>query len=316
MKFLCKILVVLLLVSYAFPLVSSMAVDYNSKGNEDQMKNVDESTDMVKELQEDKCYDLPHRDVFINTISYADDAELSCGQRSVEVWGNGFSYEDGYSVYTRGQVRVEAARAVTDYDDFEGRMEQELAFMRRDYPNALILANPTSKYNCHSYAWCETEEMSVRWVPSAELFLRDVHTIKPIAEEEAQVGDIVLYNDDDGVIAHSAIIVQVNGSTIRCVSKWGASVLCEHELEYVPDTYKNNGECDILIVRRNEHTGTIQPSGAGQHTVSCTICNHDIATDCDYSYSYLGLDTHSGRCLDCNSTVPNDTSPYGMRFEL
>lgn len=90
MKFLCKILVMLLLLSYACPFVSSMAIDCASNENEALVKNVDESTEMVKELQEDKCYDLPHRDVFINTITSYDSAELSRGQRTIEVWDNGF----------------------------------------------------------------------------------------------------------------------------------------------------------------------------------------------------------------------------------
>ena len=313
MKYLRKIVIAVLLLSYALPLSTSLAADYYSTNNEDELDIIAEYYAMATVSEADDCYSLPHRDIFINSFPLLENTALSGVQREIEVWDNGFSYEDGYSVQTRGQVNVPAAKAVTDYDDFEGRMEQELAIMEQYYPEATILLNPTSKYNCHSYAWCETAEMSERWIPEAELFLRDVHTFKPVAETDAQEGDIVLYFDVYGKIAHSAVISQVRGSVIRCISKWGASALCEHELTYVPDTYKSNGICDTLVVRRTPHTGSIQPSGSGQHTLSCTICGHAFTTDCDYTYSYLGNDTHSGHCLECNSTA-NDACSITVTY--
>lgn len=299
MKSLRKTILLLLLFSYILPWNMSLAAEENVANDRVDQSVVSEFYTMATIREGSNTYDLPHRDIFINTVNPTDNVTMLSSQGTRELFGNGFWYESGYSVKTRGQIDVSAYASITDFS--ETAREEELETMQRVYPGAYILDVPTSAYNCHSFAWCEEPEWNMRWIGEVDLFVSDVHTFKPVDEAEAQAGDVVLYFDVYGEIAHSAVITQISDSGIICKSKWGASVLCEHALEYVPSTYKKNGECVCLIVRKTEHTGTCVASGVNRHTRTCTICSYEETLSCEYEYTYFYDDMHNASCKYCSN---------------
>jgi len=114
--------------------------------------------------------------------------------------------------------------------------------MASSYPNAVIIDNPTTTYNCHAYAW----HMSEGGTPPVWMGL----TINPTPIywndgsyfETTERGnglkvsyDNYPYNGGD-MDNHSAITTTEEGVFI---SKWGAYPLVKHAKDYTPYTYSS-----------------------------------------------------------------------------
>ena len=98
------------------------------------------------------------------------------------------------------------------------------------YPNAEILANASSTYNCHSYAWNMTEGGTVCWLnqsPDLHLYWDDGSYE---VTTEANAEKIFYYNDD-----HSAVKSTTYAGKYE--SKWGSYPLVRHSPEYGPSIY-------------------------------------------------------------------------------
>ncbi|MCL1937728.1 MAG: hypothetical protein FWF52_04950, partial [Candidatus Azobacteroides sp.] len=117
-----------------------------------------------------------------------------------------------------------------------------MQYMATSYPNAVIIGNPTTTYNCHAYAWY----MSEGGVPSVWMGLTTNPT--PIYwndgsyVETTEKGnglkvsyDNPPYNGND-MDNHSAITTAENGVFI---SKWGSYPLVRHAKDYTPYTYSS-----------------------------------------------------------------------------
>lgn len=302
MKCLRKMILLLLLLSYVLPWNVSFAAEKHAANDEANLDAISQYYAMATVSEAENTYNLPHRDIFINSLVIEEDIALLNAQTDRFLATNGFYYLNGNPCKTRGQIDVPTYTADTDFTD--SQKAQEISTMQDTYPEIVIMGDPTSAYNCHSYAWCEESRWDNHWIDSVDLFANDVHTWFLVDEEDAQIGDIVLYFDEPNHISHSAVIQSVTDSSIFCISKWGASVLCMHELEYVPDTYKSaDGVCVRAIVRRSEHTGACEYIGANQHTLSCTTCGYEAQMNCNYSYAYIGNNKHNANCVDCGNTA-------------
>ena len=129
-----------------------------------------------------------------------------------------------------------------------GEMAEANDYQEEYYPYAYKIRDPTSRYNCHSYAWHSQSANNTVWINQNELrkywqdgsyvaittVTGDINAI-PYA---APVGSKVFYNNGD----HSAI----KEGTHTFVSKWGKMGLYEHfpdDCPYTSDSvtyYKRN----------------------------------------------------------------------------
>lgn len=247
---------------------------------------------------------LSHRDIFNNTPPlFADTVQTRTTTNFVQ-FENGFLYEDGHHVKTKGQVDVPAYLAVTDFTEEEKMYESIL--MQEEFSEIEILADPTSAYNCHAYAWCETPVSNPYWINDVDSFISDIHT-EYITDtrnvENARVGDIAVYFNLYDEPVHSAIITEISENSLICVSKWGASVLCEHELSYVPKTYWYTSTTYYCrIYRISQHAWSYATSVSYQHTRTCTICDYELTEECVYSITYNNNGTHTATCTTCGHT--------------
>jgi len=114
------------------------------------------------------------------------------------------------------------------------------------YPNAEILANASSTYNCHSYAWNLTEGgTTICWLnqsPDLHLYWDD-GSYEQVTEANAV--KIFYYNGD-----HSAVKSITHAGKYE--SKWGSMPLMRHSPEYGPAIYNMQyrryyGQCSLVI---------------------------------------------------------------------
>jgi hypothetical protein len=110
----------------------------------------------------------------------------------------------------------------------------------RKYPEALFLAGPCPVYNCHGLSLA-----SRRTSPSpttsnfSQLLAEDGY--HQIPEDQANVGDLILYYDEDGgAISHSGIVVGLTsrhggGRKVPVIwSKWGKGREAVHAWNMCP----------------------------------------------------------------------------------
>jgi hypothetical protein len=112
--------------------------------------------------------------------------------------------------------------------------DQEIArdFMAKLFPQAEVVNPATLKYNCHGFAFAPTHH---GWYDFADLFISDDYAGTPMDSPEP--GDILIYGLE-GVLAHSAVVIEVSGDKIvRVQSKWGGVAEVKHPTDHVPDVY-------------------------------------------------------------------------------
>ena len=107
------------------------------------------------------------------------------------------------------------------------------------------IANPTVKYNCHSYAWYSQSTSNPYWVNDPTPFLTD-GSYYVVNKTNAGVGDrVVYYNSVNGTYSqpnHSAVITSYTNTSnsqreFTLKSKWGMSGLYQHSLTNCPYYY-------------------------------------------------------------------------------
>ena len=130
-------------------------------------------------------------------------------------------------------------------DDEPEIHEADLELLRRlmadQFPQAEIVKESTISYNCHGFALAPRHE---GWFNFPDFFLSDDFTG---TAESPQPGDVLIYGQN-GVITHSAVVIEVSGGTIvRLQSKWGRVNEVKHPVDHVPEVY---GEPIVLLRRR------------------------------------------------------------------
>jgi hypothetical protein len=121
------------------------------------------------------------------------------------------------------------------------------------FKNGFFIDNPDA-YNCHSYAWHNglgDPTQDINKLPPVNKYPKwdedPMDDAKEMADpltfsQTVQIGDRIIYFDNNGKPTHSAIVTEVNelGLATRCTSKWGAGYLMDHHPRDVPDAYGTN----------------------------------------------------------------------------
>ncbi len=170
------------------------------------------------------------------------------------------------------------------------------------YKDAILLDNPTTAYNCHSYAWySQNTSTNAYWMPYPTEYYIDYSYHEVSTPRE---GDIICYFDDKGTAAvsddenlHSGIVESVNSSQVNNIcgkaslvnvtSKWGPQGLFYHRGDICPYVSTYSGDADYVKFYR--------PKTHGSYTLSTSMN--------DRSFS---------RTLNGNGSI---TAKYGM-YEL
>ncbi len=104
-----------------------------------------------------------------------------------------------------------------------------------NFPNAVMVRNPTIHYNCHSYAWYSRSTSNCIWINSPEQskFINDgsypYYTVTYNGQIPSYSSALrVVYCCDD----HSAN--KYNGTLTYFFSKWGKAGLMKHTPAYCP----------------------------------------------------------------------------------
>lgn len=113
-------------------------------------------------------------------------------------------------------------------------------YVKKNFPSAKKLREPTLKYNCHSYAWYSTGTANAHWMNDPSKYWKD-KSYKKYANSAGSIpakvtkGSKVVYWDGNAVI-HSAIVA----SSKKLKSKWGMLGLYEHAPKDCPYAQSNN----------------------------------------------------------------------------
>lgn len=129
------------------------------------------------------------------------------------------------------------------------------------YKDAVLLGNPTTAYNCHSYAWySQNTSTNTYWMNDPTQYYTD-YSYCEVSTPRA--GDIICYFDDKGTTStaddvnlHSGIVTSVNDSLVNDVcgmaslvnvtSKWGRHGLFSHRGDICPYVATYSGGADYV----------------------------------------------------------------------
>ncbi len=158
------------------------------------------------------------------------------------------------------------------------------------------IAETSSFYNCHSYAWYRYSTDNPYWIIDISEFLLDDACTEVIPQSTVQVKDIIVYYDSQGNKVHSGVVYSISssGEVIIC-SKWGPSGVFIHSIDSVPDGYladPSNKTPSYAFFRyhdyTNLYTGDEYHSGSKhyfRYADICDICGKEtneswISIDC------------------------------------
>ncbi len=182
-------------------------------------------------------------------------------------------------------------------------------------------SEPSIKYNCHSYAWCNEVSYSINWINDPTPFISDGHT----SSGSMVAGNIAVYSNDSG-ITHSAVIFDSSPTLgFSAYSKWGECGVYTHYATNVPPSYlgaftfyvrDTSHDLQYTSIDNSSHTcvcskcsnaTTTSPhslrytsSGATQHNVICSVCNHSHKED----HSFVSVSYDVLRCKKCGYSKP------------
>ena len=148
-------------------------------------------------------------------------------------------------VYTPNNTAVATTHTTTEGLTSE-EISNSISEMAIYFPNATLLANPTSKYNCHSYAWyLQNSDYNFDWMSNPGNYVSDYTYYRVYAG--IQIGDIICYINSNGHKDHSGRITGIYSGTsngicgdanlYQVTSKWGAAGLYSHRGDECPYTY-------------------------------------------------------------------------------
>ena len=212
---------------------------------------------------------------------------------------NGVLYNYSRSTTTRGGKNVDLYCAQTEYSESQKNSIQ--ANTLAAFPDITALAQPTTAYNCHSYAWYNQNSSNQYWIFDIDNYITDAHTCILTSGEwsDCSSGDLVVYYDSTGFPLHSAIISSISSNgEITCISKWGADGLYSHAITDVPANYYYNYNTGILMMNvfsLTSHNYGITSNGSATHTKTCEICSSTIVE----AHTY---DVYTSKCIDCGYT--------------
>lgn len=164
-------------------------------------------------------------------------------------------------VYTPNGTSVLVKQYLVDYSAEQVERILEDYEKKSPYKDAEFLSNPTTAYNCHSYAWYSQNTSTNRnWMPYPTEYYID-HSYEEVSVPRK--GDIICYFDNKGTATesddenlHSGIVESVNTSQVNNIcgksslvyvtSKWGAEGLFYHRGDICPYVSTYNGGADYV----------------------------------------------------------------------
>ena len=151
------------------------------------------------------------------------------------------------------------------------------------------LSCPTSKYNCHGYAWYTSWSPPAGgteiWIPNDQIskFWLD-KSFYEVYTSPTNVKGVVLYEFGN----HSAITIP-NSNPVNYISKWGAGYLVRHAPNSVPSSYGKPsryflrcGACDLppnlsrMTTNLGSVSNTVNFITAGGYTLSTNISTCEL----------------------------------------
>ena len=194
-------------------------------------------------------------------------------------------------------------------DDFSNDIICSLdAKINTNYPNAEQYRSATRLYNCHSYAWYDTDLLNDYWIDDPTNYYMN----NPYYTEVTvpAVGDIICYFNGN-VNLHSGIVTAINveasndecgnSNTVEVISKWGMFGLYMHNGYECPYTsYSEGGRATSVKYYRHVHSYSYMNITTNyQHRATCRTCGYTFVE----SHSWKILLDGSQKCLKCGVTT-------------
>lgn len=246
------------------------------------------------------------------------------------IYDDDFILDDTYTtslIYTPNNTAVTAWHYIDDYTTYE---KERLQYCyERDY-NVVGISLPTSKYNCHSYAfYSQDTENNDCWISDPTPYISDKSYIE-ISEPIS--GDIIAYFDDmdtttssDDDWIHSGIISEVltgtsnnvcgNSNLVNIISKWGQYGLFSHRGDECIYTTTYGGAADyVKYYRRHYHNYSMTYYTSRTHIMTCECGNKQGFEEYHaISQSDANDGNRTAVCLGCNALL-NLNIDYAIVF--
>ena len=214
-------------------------------------------------------------------------------QSSANPW---FLPHTNFIVYTPHHVSLTADYITQEFPDsilalIDNQTDQD--YLKPEFPQTEKIEPASGRYNCHSYAWYQTNTSNTVWFDFEPVDFVDCAV--PVPSWQVLPGDIVIFVDEDGTIQHSAIVVStVNGflNTALLQSKWGDAGIYNHGV-YTGHPYAGY---DVEVYRKQVHNQTYTSAG-NTHIVTCS-CGAVFSEN----HNYVGNGI-SYRCKQCGHTI-------------
>lgn len=114
-------------------------------------------------------------------------------------------------------------------------IEEFKDYIATNYSSATLLRDPTTNYNCHSYAWYSTSASNTKWIPYATAYMSDGSYTQRSNSGNLYAGDKVYYSKSG--YEHSGIVYNnssLNYNNVWVTSKWGKMGLVRHLINNCP----------------------------------------------------------------------------------
>ena len=202
------------------------------------------------------------------------------------------------SVYTPNGTLVNDTYIINEYDYVYSQDElSNLAnYLYVNYNGAVLLAQPSVKYNCHAYAWHMSEGGTEVWMGYQTNTAENVYwTDNSYTEVPECIATKVSYPETAN---HSAIRVD----SIWYISKWGAGPLVRHH----PDDCPYSPTIPRKYYGRYSITGPTVPDSVSVYAIN------NLPSNCNINWSYSGttmttatMTTNSPSQNQCTISNPN-----------
>lgn len=199
--------------------------------------------------------------------------------------GNYVGQLSGIDYYSAGTINTANNRSVEVCTPHREWTSTEISNINdaNDYDGNIRLDDPTTVYNCHSYAWYRHSTTNPYWIGDITQFKLD-SACSVVAS--AQTNDIIVYVDADGVPLHSGVVYSVGTSgELTICSKWGQAGVYIHSIGSVPAVYYSNPYTGQILYRlyryhdyENQYTGKEYHSGVRhyfQYADVCEVCGKE-----------------------------------------
>jgi hypothetical protein len=138
---------------------------------------------------------------------------------------------------------------------------------------------PTTKYNCHSYAWYRSHNGNMKWIPNPDAFRYD-SVCSEVTPSTVHEKDIIVYLNANYSPEHSGVVWSITDGNITIRSKWGQSGVYDHPITNVPANYYFNSN-GVMVVYYRYHDYHSQYAGQEYHSGNshyylyadtCSVC--------------------------------------------